>query len=218
MLTRIANKIDALGFVMKMTKSITLLFALIFSLTLSAKIKDVASKLSSDICITDGVIIFESDDLQKTGEGEVNENSSESQKAKVFVSEGVVIYNSDALSNVTIVELEKVKKVTQKTKKQVSKKTIATKPKYKSQNQLAVDFYYTSQQSSEKYLQNQKDRVVVSPCRVQTFAKAVTSSAYLITNFLYLSKIQEIIYTNPSVKIFHFSGKYSVRPPTFFQI
>lgn len=218
MLTRIAIKIDALSFVMKMIKSITLLLAIIFSLTFSAKIKDVTSKHSSEICIAGDAIIFESDDLQKTKKAEVNENSSESQKVEVFISEGAVIYNSDALSNVTIVELEKTKKVTQRIKRQVSKKAIATKPKHKSQNQLSADVYHTSQQSTEKYSQNLKDRLVVSTYRIQTSAKTITSSATLITNLLYLSENQEVIYTNPSFKTHYFSGKHSVRPPTLLQI
>lgn len=218
MLIKIANKNDAFGFVMKITKSVTLLFAIIFSLTISAKIKDVTSKTSSYIYITGDVIVFEPDDLKKTEKVEVTENSSESQKVEVFISEGAVIYNSDALSNVTIVELEKVKKVTQKIKKQVSKKAIATKPKHKSQNQLSADVYHTSQQSTEKYSQNLKDRLVVSTYRIQTSAKTITSSATLITNLLYLSENQEVIYTNPSFKTHYFSGKHSVRPPTFLQI
>ncbi|GGP06676.1 hypothetical protein GCM10010992_27540 [Cloacibacterium rupense] len=217
MLTKIVNKIGAFGFVMKMAKSITFLWAICFSFTLSAKIKEINSKTTTVISMTGGVIIFESDDLKIIGKVGVNENSSESKKAVVFISEGAVIYNGDSISNVSIVELEKAKKFTPKAKKRTSNKTIVSKPKYKSQNTLETDVYYTSQKSSEKFSQKLKDRVVVSPCRVQTSAKALASCVSLTTNLLSLSKSQDAIYTNPSVKTHYFSGKYSTRPPTLFQ-
>lgn len=213
MLPKIVKQFLTLCIVLKKAKPLVILLTLLFNLSLSAKIIDTNPNDLPDISVTGDAIVFNSEESSLSDDSSFKKIDAKNQKAEIFISDSTLVYNIEAFSNAKIIKLEK--KITLQSVEKANKKPIAAKPENKSHYRIEVDVYYTSHQNSEKFSQNQENKIVVSLYRVQAIAKAVALYVNVIANLFYLSKSQEIIYTNPSIKICYFSGKYSVRPPTF---
>lgn len=147
-----------------------------------------------------------------------NDNSSckkidiKNNEADVFIIDGALIYNVNAFSNAKITKLEK--KATSKKLNKLKRKALATQRIAVPNKKLAVTACYTSKPNSENFSQNEKHKIVISPSRSQTIVKAIVPGyKSLNKNLCFLIK-QNFQYINPLIKVYYFSGKHSVRPPT----
>ncbi len=150
------------------------------------------------------------------------------EKTQIFVSEGTIIYNAEALENVEIIQCEintntathtenirntKVSNKYQGLKKHSLPKDIAKKIKHSSDDFTSYS-YNNSQKTSEILSNDVKENVALSHNRNET-SSDVRVNIYFATNVTdCLKGKSKITYESPFIKMFLFSGKYSVRPPT----
>lgn len=198
--------------ILKKIVSLLLILSFFFSISLSAKITDVNSKDLPDIFVTGNAIIFNSGESPDNDNSGFKKSDIKNNEADIFIVDGALIYNAKAFSNAKITKLKK-KAISKKLNKP-NRKTLATQRIAVSNKKLAVTACYTSTPNSENFSQSEKHKIVVSLSRSQSIAKTIVSEyKSLNKNLCFLIK-QNFQYTNPLVKVYYFSGKHSVRPPT----
>lgn len=198
--------------ILKKIISLLLILSFFFSISLSAKITDVNPKDLPDISVTGNAIIFNSEESPDYDNSSCKKIDIKNNEADIFIVDGALIYNAKAFSNAKITKLEN--KATSKKLKKLKRKTLATQRIAVPNKKLAFTTCYTSKPNSENYSQNEKHKIVISPSRSQTIAKAIVSDyKSLNKNLCFLIK-QNFQYINPLIKVYYFSGKHSVRPPT----
>lgn len=195
----------------KITSSLLLTF-LLSAFPLFAKSNIYGNEDNSKIIISGDVSIFESEDL--LNDKNLNKDSKEiaKQQAVIFVSEGVSIYNIEAFNKVVIRKLEKVKKSSNQ--KKVSKKVSIVHTKTRDIKTETHRTYYNSTQNSESFSQNQKEKIVFSQNTNQSFSKSIFLIIKKTDRRLHFVATQNYTYKEPIIRNCHFSGKYSIRPPT----
>lgn len=196
----------------KITSSLVLLF-LLFAFPLFAKSNSFGNEDNSNILISGDATIFESGDVLNDKIPNKDSEEIAKQEAVIFVSEGVSIYNIEAFKNAKVIKLEKTNKPRKLAKKKIYTK--ATFAKTQIRDVKTKSTYYHSTKNSDIFSQSSKKKILFSPNSGQSFS-TIVPVIKVVNRKLHPFLNQNFTYTNPSIKVCYFSGKYSVRPPTSF--
>ena len=137
-----------------------------------------------------------------------------SQKAEIFVSEGVVLYNREVISNAEIVvESQSSEKLvsTNKETNTIQKPAVVIAKKHTKEST-----FISLLKDSSVFSHHTKEACVFIHINEHTGFKAEPSRSYSIAIFSFTTQGEKITYKSPHFTISYFSGKHSVRPPTFF--
>lgn len=155
------------------------------------------------------VISVQGDAFLYNGEAEIStkliSQDSNIIKGEIFLVDGALVYNSEILENVKITKLatKKAKTFAKAIKEIQLEKTSAT--------------HFNSLENSTTFSLIESKKIVFSQSKTEYFSKAVIFLTDTLNKDLYfLVAKQNFAYTNPIFTIPYFSGKHSVRPPTYF--
>lgn len=201
-------------------KAVALCVFLFFcSISVSAKVVALRENSSTEatpalIVVSDSATVY---NIQAFTNAEiiVKKDDFISQKAEIFVSEGVVLYNREVISNAEIVvESQSSEKLvsTNRETNTIQKPAVTIAKKHTKQNHTFISSY----KDSSVFSHHTKEACVFIHINEHTAFKAEPSCSYSIAIFSFTRQGEKITYKSPHFTISYFSGKHSVRPPTFF--
>ena len=198
----------------KITSSLLFIFLLI-TFPSFVKSNTLGNEDNSKIIVSGDVTIFESEDLLNDKTLYKDSKKIAEQQAVIFVSEGVLVYHVEAFNNAKVIKLEKTKNLGKQAKKKTFKITNFAKAQAKEIKNKPKPAYYHSKKNSDVFSKSSKKEILFSPNNSQSFS-TIISVAKITNKKLQPFFKQNFSYTNPNIKACHFSGKYSIRPPTLF--
>lgn len=200
------------------------ILALLFSLPLFAKSNDLGNNLETpnqqaQIFISKDATLYNNGNIKNVVIKETNKTENAPVKGEIFVVNGAVVYNVESLYNAKVTKLVTTENPTIVKRKSLAvekENAIPKKYKVKEIKQKSYFTYRNPSQNSDVFSQNQKTQIVFSQNRTEYFSKVLISLAFIY--FKHFTKDQKLtsFYKNPTINVCHFSGKHSVRPPTYF--
>lgn len=213
MISGCTKQLLTLDFTSNKVKSLAVFLAIVFYNFLPAKVIESDRKDSLYVSATDNVIIFNAEDSSANKKFNLEKLIVRNRDTEIFTADSIELYNNRASGNFKIKKTETRVIFSEYIK--IFKEPEDNKSKVKSFRQSLSASYYSSKQNSERISQSEKEKVVLSPCRVLSVSKTINYSVKLLHNLFLFAEKQVFIYNNPNIKVHYFSGKYSVRPPTF---
>ncbi len=208
--------VDPTDAILKKITSSLLFVSLLLSLPLFAK-NTFTNEDNAKIIISGDANVFDSRYTVNDKVPGIDSKKIEKQNAVIFVSEDAIISDINAFSNVEIIKVDKAKKTKKFNPKKTLKKPAIVMTKIQVINNKSNNSFYHSTQESGQFSQNQSGKIVFLTNSNQHFSKAIVSSQIKTANRkLYFSVKQIFTYVTPNIRISHFSGRYSIRPPTFY--
>lgn len=194
-------------------RKITLVFLLVFLLS--------SSTLFSKNTVDDRNVLSA---VSVTGNSEEFQNPSKSPeatdenstaKAVIIITDGAEVYNAENFSNAKIIKIVKAKKKYVLVKKKKINNAHVPKIEIKISKTSVQSTYYNSTENPVAFSQNSTSKIAFSTSSRAEFCKAIISSSQTSGNTYRSRCNQKTIYFNPIILSYHFSGKYSIRPPTY---
>lgn len=172
---------------------------------------DVTTKADSTfVFLHDNVTVY---NIEKLHAGKIIRQKRSNQIGEIYLEAGAQIYSSESLetpkSSTKIAKIEKPN-----FKKPIEKKENA-KIRTKSITAKVSLVFFNKLDNSSTISAKGKEKFVFSTSRTEYFSSALVSVS-LVSLKRFINEEKKLNdYKNPSINVCYFSGKHSIRPPTF---